>query len=449
MSTEWNKTTKHIVAVGMVLFGLYLLYLSGPVLKILIIAALVAFLLMPVVTFLHNRLKMPRLLAILLSYLVLIVVILLSPLILVPPVIDGYNVIAGLDYQASAGNLLRWTEERLVSVSQVETSLLGFSGVATSALEALRNTSLTKLMALPSFENVFTSVRSTLSFTLNAATSLAGSVAAGVLAVILTLLYSIYFSLDADKLSPRFLKVVPEPYRPEIAILISRLSGTWRAYFRGQIVLMFTVGTITLIGNSALGLPGALSLAVIAGLLELIPNFGPFIAVVPAVIVALLQGSTYWGINNFVFALMVIGFYILVQQAENNFIVPRVLGGAVKLHPLVIMGGVVIGASVAGIVGALLAAPVIASGKEIMSYLYAKILSQEPFPPTQVAPNGEPISWPEQLQTLLNRWQRVIAQWPNRWKPAEKEPQPDSLPEGQASGKIGPGFMEKRVTQNE
>jgi predicted PurR-regulated permease PerM len=433
----------------MVLFGLYLLYLSGPVLKILIIAALVAFLLMPVVTFLHNRLKMPRLLAILLSYLVLIVVILLSPLILLPPVIDGYNVIAGLDYQALAGNLLRWTEERLVSVSQVETSLLGFSGVATSALEALRNTSLTKLMALPSFENVFTSVRSTLSFTLNAATSLAGSVAAGVLAVILTLLYSIYFSLDADKLSPRFLKVIPEPYRPEIAILISRLSGTWRAYFRGQIVLMFTVGTITLIGNSALGLPGALSLAVIAGLLELIPNFGPFIAVVPAVIVALLQGSTYWGINNFVLALMVIGFYILVQQAENNFIVPRVLGGAVKLHPLVIMGGVVIGASVAGIVGALLAAPVIASGKEIMSYLYAKILSQEPFPPTQAAPNGEPISWPEQLQTLLTRWQRFIAQWPNRWKPAEKEPQPDPLPEGQASGEIGPGFMEKRVTQNE
>jgi len=274
----------------MVLFGLYLLYLSAPVLKIVIIAALAAFLLMPVVTFLHNRLKIPRLLAILLSYLVLIVVILLSPLILLPPVIDGYNVIAGLDYQALAGNLLRWTEESLVSVSRVETSLLGFSSVANPALEALRNTSLTKLMALPSFENVFTSVRSTLSFTLNAATSLAGSVVAGGLAIILTLLYSIYFSLDADKLGPRFLEVVPEPYRPEIATLINRLSATWRAYFRGQFVLMFTVGTITLIGNSALGLPGALSLAVVAGLLELIPNFGPFIAVVPAVIVALLQG---------------------------------------------------------------------------------------------------------------------------------------------------------------
>ncbi|MBN1992843.1 MAG: AI-2E family transporter [Anaerolineae bacterium] len=442
MSTEWNKTTKHIVAVGMALFGLYLLYLSAPVLKIFGIAALVAFLLMPVVTFLHKRLKIPRVLATLLSYLVLIVVILLAPLVMLPPVIDGFNVIAGINYQALTENLFRWTEETLVTLSQVQTSILGFSidlsSVVKPALEALRNTSLTKVMVLPSYENIFTSVRPALSLTLGVATNLAGSVVTGALALILILVYSIYFSLDANKLGPRFLRVVPEAYRPEIATLLNRLSVTWRAYFRGQIILMFTVGTITLIGNSALGLPGAFSLAVIAGLLELIPNFGPFIAVVPAIVVALLQGSAYWEVNNFIFALMVIGFYILVQQVENNFIVPRVLGGAVKLHPLVIMGGVVVGATVAGIAGALLAAPVIASGKEIMSYLYAKILGQDPFPPTQEAPNEESILWQERLQGLWAWWRRFIAQWSNRWKPAKKEqePQSKSLQEGQGLDKV-------------
>jgi len=133
LSTEWNKTTKHIVAVGMVLFGLYLLYLSTLVLKIFVIAALVAFLLMPVVTFLQKRLKMPRVLAVLLSYLALIVAVLLIPLIMLPPVIDGFNIIAGINYQA----------------------------------------------------------------------------------LVLTLLYSIYFSLDANKLGPQLLTVVPEAYRPE------------------------------------------------------------------------------------------------------------------------------------------------------------------------------------------------------------------------------------------
>ena len=453
MSTEWTKTTKHIVAVGMALFGLYLLYLSAPVLKIFVIAALVAFLLMPMVTFLHRRLKMPRVLAILLSYLVLIVAILLAPLILLPPIIDGFNVVAGINYQALTENLFSWTEETLVTISQVQISILGFtvdlSSVAKPALEALHNTSLTKVIALPSFENIFTSVRSALTLTLGIATSLAGSVVTGALALILILLYSIYFSLDADKLGPGFLRVVPEVYRPEIATLISRLSVTWRAYFRGQIILMFTIGTITLIGNSALGLPGAFSLAVIAGLLELIPNFGPFIAVVPAIVVALLQGSAYWEVNNFILALMVMGFYILVQQVENNFIVPRVLGGAVKLHPLVIMGGVVVGASVAGIAGALLAAPVIASGKEIMSYLYAKILSQNPFPPTQERPKEGPISWQEQLHPLLIRWQRFSVHLQSRWQPAKNEAQSKSLQEGQVSGKNRAGLVEKRVPLDE
>lgn len=452
MSTEWSKTTKYIVAVGITLFGLYLLYLSAPVLKIFVIAALVAFLLMPVVTFLHNRLKIPRVLATLLSYLVLIIAILLAPLILLPPIVDSFNVIAAIDYQALTTNLFRWAEETLVTISQVHPSILGFtvdfSSVATPALEALRTTSLTDVMALPSFENIFTSVSSALTLTLGLATSLAGSVATGMLALALILLYSIYFSLDADKLGPRFLRVVPEAYRPEIATLLNRLSVTWRAYFRGQITLMITIGTITLIGNSALGLPGAFSLAFIAGLLELIPGFGPFIAVFPAIVVALLQGSTYWGVNNFIFALMVTGFYILVQQAENNFIVPRVLGGAVKLHPLVIMGGVVVGASVAGIVGALLAAPVIASAKEILSYLYAKILSQEPFAFTPETLNEEPVPWPEQLQTLRTRWQRFVAQWLDRWQRNKKEPQVKSLPESQAPGKIKAELVENSVTKD-
>jgi predicted PurR-regulated permease PerM len=152
---------------------------------------------------------------------------------------------------------------------------------------------------------------------------------------------------------------------------------------------MVTIGTITFIGNTALGLPGAFSLAVVAGLLEMIPNLGPLLAAVPAISVALLQGSTYLDVNHLIFALMVMGFYALVQQVENNFIVPHILGEAVELHPLVIMGGVVVGTSAAGIIGALLAAPVIASGKEIMNYLYAKILGQAPFPPPKVGPAGE------------------------------------------------------------
>ena len=412
MNTEWHKTTKHLVAVGMVVFGIYLLYLSRHILNILVVAALVAFLLMPVVIFLQQRLRMPRVIAILFSYLVLIITILLSPLILLPPVIDGFEVIVGVDYQTLVQNLLQGIYGTLQTISLVETHFLGFtldfSRLVEPALVVFQDASLNSMMALPSTETILTSIQSALTLTFDVATNLAGSVLTSLLAVLLTILYSVYFSMDAQQLGPRFLRVVPEAYRPEIATLMRRLSATWRAYFRGQLILMVTIGTVTFIGNAALGLPGAFSLAVVAGLLEMIPNLGPLLAAVPAVSVALLQGSTYLDVNHFILVLMVIGFYILVQQVENNFIVPHILGEAVELHPLVIMGGVVVGTSAAGIVGALLAAPVIASGKEIMSYLYAKIQSQEPFPPPDVKTQVKQRSWWDQIQTQYSRWRENI-----------------------------------------
>jgi predicted PurR-regulated permease PerM len=168
------------------------------------------------------------------------------------------------------------------------------------------------------------------------------------------------------------------------------------------------VGGMTMIGLAALGMPGALYLGIIAGLLEIIPNFGPFIATVPAVIVALIQGSVSLPINHLFFAVLIILFYILVQQVENNLIVPRVLGAALELSPLIVMTGIVIGVSVGGILGALLATPVIASGREILHYIDRKMQDQEPALIEDAAPgSGTPPSgnW---LSSLLAGFQRLV-----------------------------------------
>lgn len=190
---------------------------------------------------------------------------------------------------------------------------------------------------------------------------------------------------------------------------------------------MFIIGLITWMGGTALGLPGAFALAIIAGAMEIIPGLGPFLAAVPAVMVALIQGSNHLDVSHFIFALIVAGFYWGVQQIENNIIVPRVLGEAVELHPLVVMVGVVVGASVGGILGALLAAPVIASTKAIVSYLYAKILDQDPFPPqTEEAPEIRPFSW-EQVKSLWHRVQHTRLR--QQYLPIQQESQAKVLTE--------------------
>jgi predicted PurR-regulated permease PerM len=431
MSNKWSKPTKYIVGVGLALFGLFVLYISRDTLTLLIVAALIAFLLAPFINLLYLRLKLPRGLAVLLSYLLLIVLILLTPLILSPPIIDGFQVIAAIDYQILIDRSLNWITQTLIYLSSSDAQIFGIpidlSAVVDPALEALQETGSTTL-TLPSIQTIIGTLRSAATITYGLASSVAGTVVSGALAFVLTLFFAIYMSLESHKFRPWFLSTVPDPYRPEINQLFSRLQRIWRAYFRGQLTLMFIIGTMTWIGNTALGLPGAFALAFIAGVMELIPNLGPFLAAVPAVIVALIQGSTYLDISNLYFALIIVGFYWAVQLTENNLIVPRVLGEAVELPPLVVMVGVVVGASFGGILGALLAAPVIASTREILRYLNAKIWDEEPFPPQpEEAPPIRP-SWQEQVRALVARVRQLPIRRPSlpmkeKSQPAEASPE--------------------------
>jgi predicted PurR-regulated permease PerM len=409
MNTEWSTTTKNIVAVGLVLFGLYILYLSRSVIALVVIAALIAFLLMPLVDFFQRRFKLPRGVAVLLTYVVGVILLLLAPLVFIPPIIDGFNFLAGIDPEVLTESTLRWAENTLLSLKNLNIPIIdpSLDPWLDRALIALRDTETGIVpTSFPSFATIFSSLRSAITVTYGLATNLAGTVFSGVVTFIVLLLSSIYISMDGPQFARYFLKITPRAYRGEVAILGMRLAHTWRAYFRGQLTLMFIIGFVTWIGNTALGLPGAFALAVIAGLMELIPNLGPFLALIPAFIVALLQGSTYLGVSNWVFALMIIGLYVLIQQFENTFVVPRVLGEAVNLHPLVVMLGVLVGASVAGILGALLAAPVIASTREIIRYLYFKILGEEPFPPGQELPVEKEPFWRKYVQAWLAPFQR-------------------------------------------
>jgi hypothetical protein len=166
---------------------------------------------------------------------------------------------------------------------------------------------------------------------------------------------------------------------------------------------MVIIGMMVWLGLAILGLPGAFALGIIAGLLEIIPNLGPLLAAIPAVIVALLQGSDTLAVSHFIFALIIIVFYIVVNFFENTVVVPRVMGESVKLHPLVVILGVLVGASTWGILGALLAAPVIASGRVIFSYLYRHVIGVHPFPPARLKPVDKETSIKDKFDEIKDK----------------------------------------------
>ena len=143
--------------------------------------------------------------------------------------------------------------------------------------------------------------------------------------------------------------------------------------------MVIVIGFTTFVVTWALGVPGALFLGVIAGLLEVIPTFGPIIASIPAVLIAWFQGSTRFEMGNLVFALVVVAAYVLIQQLESNLIAPKVMGTSVQLPALVVLIAIAAGYQVFGVLGAILAVPVVASARVIISYVWAKVQSRDPW----------------------------------------------------------------------
>jgi predicted PurR-regulated permease PerM len=387
-ATEWSQATKRTVAIAGVLIGIFVLYISRPVIPFIILAAIVAFLLNPIVVFFHTRLRMPRWWSVPLTYVLLLVAMVLLLLILTPALVDALRAI-DIDMVDLLSTTTTGLERSLEDIRYIAVLNYQFdlSPVVDPALEML--TGVVPEAMIPSPEQVYSSIPSALELATGFASTIVGTVLWALLAFLFTLIFAMYLSYDWYRYGDAFLSWTPAAYRTEYTNLGRMIRRVWVAYFRGQLVLSLTIGLIIGVGTAALGLPGAPLLGILAGLLEVMPNIGPVLAAIPAILLALLQGSSVMSVSNIVFALIVALFYIIVQQLENNIIVPRLIGQAVDLPPILVMAGVLVGASVGGILGAFMAAPIIATGRILAQYAYNKIVGRPPFPHEVESPLGQ------------------------------------------------------------
>jgi predicted PurR-regulated permease PerM len=183
--------------------------------------------------------------------------------------------------------------------------------------------------------------------------------------------WAFYLLKDRRNLMASVDRSLPEEWRADawnVVAIVDRVVGQW---IRGQIFLGVTVGVATFAGLlilNALVDPifgrFALLLAIIAGILELLPIIGPIIAAIPAVLLAMTAGPQA--------AIAALVLYLLVQQVENNVLVPKIQGDAVELHPSAVMFSLVLGGAIAGLLGAILALPVTAAARDVYRYLFRR-----------------------------------------------------------------------------
>jgi predicted PurR-regulated permease PerM len=205
----------------------------------------------------------------------------------------------------------------------------------------------------------------------------AGSLLGAVFAYFILPVWVAYILKDKTTLIATFDSALPATWRFDTWAVIKTVERDFGQWVRGQILLGFAVGIATFVGLIVLSqlvdpIFGryAVLLSVIAGLFELVPIIGPIVSAVPAVLLAATVGP--------VAVLAALLLYFLVQQVENNLLVPKIQGNAVQLHPAVVVFAIIVGGSLAGLLGAILALPVTAAFRDVVRYLFRRLSPEEP-----------------------------------------------------------------------
>ncbi len=182
-----------------------------------------------------------------------------------------------------------------------------------------------------------------------------------------------YFLKDGGKIFRQLVEIVPSKHRKDFEVLLENTNLVLSRYLRGQIFLIALMSITTYIALAIIGVKFSVSIAVFSGFAEIIPVVGPIIAGAVAVSVALLTGGAHFGLSPLNASLIVVAVYFVLRQLEDYFVIPHVMGSITKLPPFIIFFAVVAGGHVAGILGLILAVPIVAMLRLLLEFFLKQV----------------------------------------------------------------------------
>ncbi|MBL8149145.1 MAG: AI-2E family transporter, partial [Blastocatellia bacterium] len=215
-----------------------------------------------------------------------------------------------------------------------------------------------------------------------------GSLTASILNLILIPLFVYYILVDFKLLTGLLGEAVPPRNREIVSDFFRQVDVALRNFVRGQLLVCLAMSFLYVIGFLLLGVPMGLTLGILSGFGHLIPYFGTGSAAVLVILFSALDNPEWWRI------IAIIAIYPIVQATEGFLLTPRILGDKLELHPFLVLAGVIVGHHLFGILGIVLAAPVMACGKILLSFIFRKYLSSSFYNRTRTAPEEK---LPEQI----------------------------------------------------
>lgn len=352
-NNQWSIPFRYTMGIIIFIAIVALLIYAREAVKMLVIAAFVAYLISPAVIFVKERTNLSRTAAVNIVYFTALIVMVGVPATLTPIFFDEIQIVARdlldlstelsrmLSNPIQFGGMVFHFEQVGESLSHIQDAVL--TPLPEEALALLETTSINVLWFL-------------------------------------VILVSVHlFMSEWPRMRTWLFELAPGEYRNDMQELYKRLRDVWMAYLRGQIVLMLVVGIVFTIAWTIMGIPGALVLGAIAGLFTLVPDVGPFLAAALAVAVALLEGSSWIPLSNFWVAGITAIVYLVLINLKNFFVRPIIMGRSLHMNEALIFIAIMIATILEGIMGALLVVPVMASAMVIMEYLRRRVLGLPPF----------------------------------------------------------------------
>jgi predicted PurR-regulated permease PerM len=320
-------STTTIIKTILILAGAYLLWYLRDLLLILLASLVIASAIEPAAIALSKK-KVPRVLSVLFVYLTFFATFLGVIVFLLPPILNE-------------------TKDLLKTIPGYLENIGATSQGATTLNESFQDLSMQVNALLKGVQDG--DFVTAISF-----------VFGGLMSFIFIVVFSFYFAINERGIE-EFLRVVSPRESEEYMIdLWRRTQNKIGLWMQGQLLLAILIGVLVYLGLSILGVPYALALGVLAGVFELIPVFGPILSAIPAVALAFSGGGLP-------LAIIVVGFYIIIQQFENHLIYPLVVTKVVGVPPVLVILALLVGAKLAGILGILLSVPVAAALQELFN----------------------------------------------------------------------------------
>ena len=362
-SPTWGTNTKLVVALTIVVVVGALLVKFQFIITPLLIALLLAYLFHPIANFLQRNLHLSWNASVAVIYLVIIILLL------------GLLTLGGVGLVQQVQSLVTIVQDAITTLPQLIASIsgkvyqFGPFKLDFSALD------------LKSFSTqVLGMVQPLLSRTGALVSTVAGSAANFLGWTLFVILVSYFVLAESGGLRDRIIIVDIPGYSHDLARLSRELGRTWNAFLRGQVIIFFLAVIVYSIVLTVLGIHYALSLAFLAGLARFVPYIGPAINWTILVLVSYFQAFKLFDLSPFYYTLLVLIIALVIDQIFDNIISPRILSDALKVHPAAVLVAAIIAANLFGILGVVVAAPILATTALLWKYTMRKMLDLDPWP---------------------------------------------------------------------